>query len=64
MRRKHPAEAHFIVLQVGNHYDDTVLYVAFGFNLKADLTSGAIVVNPIGPVWFSGNLKIICLLSI
>ena len=64
MRRKHPAEAHFIVLQVGNHYDDTVLYVAFGFNLKADLTSGAIVVNPIGPVWFSGNLKIMCLLSI
>jgi len=40
------------VLQVGNHYDDTVFYVAFGFNLKADLTSGAIVVNPIGPVWF------------
>ena len=40
------------MLQVGNHWDDTVFYVAFGFNLKADLTSGAIVANPIGPVWF------------
>ena len=62
MRRKHPTEAHLIVLQVGNHSDDTMVYVAFGFNLKADLPSGAIVANPIGPVWFSGNLKMICLL--
>ena len=40
------------MLQVGNHCDDTVFCVAFGFNLKADLTPGAIVVNPTGPVWF------------